>query len=472
MGTGASFGGNISMMYATLNINGGTVTGGSSQYSQGGNIRCYNGDIVMTSGTVSGGQAGTTLPDEDGKTSTYRNHNIWVAGDGDMTFGGGTVVPAGTYEGGISFASSGTLTLDGNATAIDSSNYGVRLASSSKLVVNSTWTGTAGLYSDVASFTVGQTVTNGSCTGDYTGTLMNGRGDKVAIIADDTNLVLAGYAVVNTANDTTTWGTLADALAAADGSDTVYLLAGADVTLNGETVYIDALKAINVTGTGTAYGIDPANADFTTASTGSLSGEIVESDATFDGVRYIKIANGSVHAIEMGITGVSLRPTAVGLYYKATYKCDAALAEAIDAYGVVLSVEDMPGADFADVATDQFTVREDFGDLYAANTVTANSGSVFGIMKDGKPNNQERGEMKIYANAYILVDGAAIYVADTENAGQKAGVALSLYDVLKKIDDQVTAGKLELTQTNIEQITALYEKIKAWGVNWTFTNIQ
>ena len=329
-----------------------------------------------------------------------------------------------------------------------------------------------GVHLEEKAYSVGETVNNASCTGDYSGTLMNYNGDKVAIIADGTSLVLAGYAVVDTVNDTTTWGTLADALEAADGSESVYLLAAADVALNGETVYIDALNAINVTGAGTAYGIDPANADFVTASTGTITGDIVASDATFDGVRYLKIADGSVHAIEMGVTGVSLRPTAVGLYYKATYKCDATLAEAITAYGVVLSVHDMPGDDFAEVSSDQFTVREDFASLYADNKVTANSGSVFGIMKESKSvaDNAEHGKMKIYANAYILVNGEAIYVADTENCGNEAGVALSLYDVMYMVDQKWDA--LNLSQTNIDQINALFDKCKAWGeVDWTFTNI-
>ena len=483
---------------AKININGGAITGG--QGTSAGNLYIMKATVTMTGGSISGGS----------NTGTAAAHNVFLTTDSTMNMSGGTVYGTdGAEKAGTGIRiNSAVLNLSGDASVIRADGihqFVIQCQTTGLIQIDNSWEGTAAVsfnntydYGEVIDPHANDT----DATRDYyvvCGTLGSDgsftRGGSYAnghliyaqpargcpeIVGVDGLCYVAGYAVVDTESNTTTWSTTAD-LAAVNGSETKYLLAGAAVALNGETVYIDALAGINVTGSGTVYGIDPANADFTTASTGSITaGEDVTlaSDVTFGGVRYIKLADGSVHAIKMGISGVSLRPTAVGLYYKATYKCDAKLAAAIDAYGVVLSVYDMPGADFADVATDQFTVREDFASLYADNTVTANSGSVFGIMKDGRENNQERGEMKIYANAYILVEGAAIYVGDNDNAGKSTedegfdGVALSLYDVLKKIDDKVTDGSLTLTPTNIEQITELYGKIKAWGVNWTFTNIQ
>lgn len=514
-------GGNVLVNGADMEMSGDAkIYSGTATAHQAGNVRVYKGKLTMSGEAgIYGGHSG----------SSSKTHNVWIVA-GDMEMSGNSYVYGKdqTNANAISIApyggTSATLTLKDNAKVMNdpktavvskgSINLGYTANNNDALtddmhaniVIDNSWTGeayimmnkstgalnAAGTATAMAWLSIGDTVDGGegSVNGPVgTGTSFTGnlyytaRTYYTGIIGSDSGkLVLAGHAVVDTETDTEQWMSMADAVTAAAGSTTKYLKAAASVELNGETVYIDALSAITVTGTGTAYGIDIANGeDYANASTGSFSG-IVQSDATFNEVRYIKIDDGTVHAIKMRVTGVSLRPTAVGLYYKATYECDETLAKAITAYGVVLSVEDMPGVDFTETPTDQFTVREDFSDLYAAstvaNTVTANSGSVFGIMKDGKDNNQERGEMKIYANAYILVNGEAIYVGDTENADKDVdtegfdGVALSLYDVLKKIDDQVTAGKLELSQTNIEQITELYSKIKAWGVSWTSDNIQ
>ena len=474
----AKTGGNIYVNGSKLKI-AGDITNGTAYYY--GNIYANNSTVEMTGGSISGGIL----------TSGGYYENIALAGTSEMTWSGGIITPGTGSMSGLTMLGTSTLTLDGDATAINSSYYGVRLDGTAKLVVEDTWTGEVGLF--VANFTaeVGDVISRCSCTGAYTGTLMHGRTAKLPIVkgadlvegTENYELVLTGYGVVDISGttDVTTWMTLSEAVAAANGRTDKYLLAAADITLNNnEVVFVDATAdiSINVGSNGTVYGIDPANADFTTESTGmitDLSGNgVLKSDAIFDGMRYIKTPDGSFHAIEMGITGVTLRPSAIGLYYRAAFKCDAVLAENISAFGVVLSVHDMPGADFVTDPTDQFTVVDTFGELYntETNSVSANSGSVFGIMKSTKSaaDNAEHGVTKIYANAYIQVGNTAIYVGDTENAGQKAGTALSLYDVMLKVDEKW--ADLELTDTNIQQINDLYTKCKEYGeVTWTFENI-
>ncbi len=447
-------GGNLCLNSTTASIDGAVINGGAAgdgqDYNalidgkvyhgttgQGGAIRAYNcGTLEIKNSTVTAG------------TAIANNQGIWALSC-NVSLDNTTVTGVdGAYRGsGVSMVSSGkTLTISGNSSITNADNNALRMANGAILSVAEGWSGNVGIYLEEKAYSAGETVNNASCTGAYTGTLMNSNGDKVAIIADGTSLVLAGCAVVDTANDTTTWTSLEAALAAADGSKTKYLLAGADVTLNGETVYIDALKAINVTGTGTAYGIDPANADFTTKSTGKFSGN-VQSDATFDGVRYIKIADGSVHAIEMRLTNVTLRTNEeAGLYYKATYKCDDELAAAIDGYGVALSVHDMPDANFAEDMGASFTYND--GSKFVPDEnheVKTNSGGVFGILKtdNTQAKNQKNLMTEIYANAYIMI-GEDIHVADTVNGGKKAGIAYSLYEVLAAINDNYSNYKAEV----------------------------
>ena len=292
-------------------------------------------------------------------------------------------------------------------------------------------------------------------------------------------LYLPGAAVV--ADGEATWyNTAEEALAAYEAASGVkYLGLGIDAVLNGQTVYVDAFQDISITGTGTVYGIDPDNDEYK-KSTGTITAEGVTlvGDVTFNGNRYIKLADGSFHRIELGISAVTLRTSAAGLYYNAYYTCDKTLAAAITAYGVAVSVEDMPGADFQNVPLDRASVYEDFADQYAALesgcTVAANSTSVFGIMKDtnSAADNAAHGKMDIYANAYIQVGGETIYVGDNGNAGKQAGVAYSLYDVMAAVDNTEFWNSLDVKdQQNVQDFyTEWYNQ--GGMADWTFENIK
>jgi hypothetical protein len=137
----------------------------------------------------------------------------------------------------------------------------------------------------------------------------------------------------------------------------------------------------------------------------------------------------------------------------------------VDTYGLVLSLANMPGADFMDDRNAQganengFTAMENIIPVSAENgyTVTMNSGSVFGIMKENTAMaaaNAQRGKMPIYANAYLEIDADRDGVSEFYMAVNDGEIAWSLYDVLATIDGRWS------------DFTAAHEKVTAFYSHW------
>ena len=230
-------------------------------------------------------------------------------------------------------------------------------------------------------------------------------------------------------------------------NDTVFNLAAdqtACIDVNG--------KKTTISGSGTLQGADSANDAYKTSVGAATVADTVTiaPDAAVNGNRYIAIAdNGraTFHRLNMRLTTVSLRTASCGIYYKAKYECDDTLAAKVDSYGVVFSVKNMPGADFKTELADNNRYTTLTPDASFGDGTVATSGSIFNIMKtaydaggDVAQSNAARGEMPIYANAYVVVSGKT-FVADTANANKKVtdegfnkGVAYSMLDVLKLID--------------------------------------
>lgn len=278
--------------------------------------------------------------------------------------------------------------------------------------------------------------------------------------------------VVN-GNTETVYADAADAVAAYNGG---YIRVNQDAALNltGAEYYIDnAGNRATVTGTGTLYAMNSSGDDYATTSDLFLVGDevTVVRDVTggSNGYRYIVTDGGSLdglrivkpYRLEMKLSAVTLRPALnqnMGLYYKASISCGPELASLLgaegNAYGVVLSLQDMPGTDFATEINEEnganrnaFTeIEGQVLDVNAENnwTVVLNSGSVFNIMKADSEKaaaNKISGELPIYANAYLSIkftdtDDYEYFMADTVNGGTKNGVQYSLYDVLHAINQK------------------------------------
>lgn len=131
--------------------------------------------------------------------------------------------------------------------------------------------------------------------------------------------------------------------------------------------------------------------------------------------------------LDMRITAVTLRPSAAGLYYKARFDADPATAAKVKNYGVVLSLSDLPGADFR---TEEDINRATVAAVPFASGVEVTSGSVFGILKESSRSNIARSQMKIYANVYVELEDGTILVGDADS-----GAAWSLREVLDAIGE-------------------------------------
>ena len=207
--------------------------------------------------------------------------------------------------------------------------------------------------------------------------------------------------------------TLQAAIAAADGSTVKLLQDAAAITVSG-TVYLD-LNGFTAEINADKLFVTDSSATTTAAGTGSLvtTGAV---EQNYNG--FVALAENGVytfHALKLEITTVTLRTAKAGIYYKATLACDPALQAQIGAYGVTLRVEEgaAHSTRYVGAPTGEFT-----------------SGSVFNIFhtRYSAAENAARGEMDIYANAYVeLLDGTVI--ADT------AGTACSLRDIITYLDE-------------------------------------
>jgi hypothetical protein len=243
-----------------------------------------------------------------------------------------------------------------------------------------------------------------------------------------------------------TYLTLEAAIAAADGS-TVKLLKNCETAVTAEgAVYLD-LNGFTAEVNAEKLYVTDSSATTTAAGSGSLvtTGAV---EKNYNG--YVALTqNGAYtfHALQLRLTAVTLRTEKAGIYYKASLACDPILRANIAGYGVTLSVDGGKALStgYTGAPSGEFT-----------------SGSVFNIFKKhySAQKNAERGELEIYANAYItLTDGATI----TDDAG----VAQSLRDVMEYLD----ANFMTLTAQEQAQLQAFAASWKETLTLWNLQNI-
>jgi len=496
-GTATSNGGNITLNRSTLTMDGDTkILNGTSTGARAGNIRLYIGKLIMNDGLIAGGSAKTGATD-----------NIWAYGvsnayPGSVYMLGGVIDPAtDRHNAGVSLAAFGRLYLANNATFTntDPDCAAVCVGSSSgnygKLFICDGWSGFADAYVLDKGYDAGSEVSNSyiqivklkadlttSVGGSFTGTLTQlyeGTGRFVPAATSGkltvANCVLVAQdgALTATADPLTDWA----------AGEYAYLKLSSDLTiedLGGQELCVDLNgHDLTVGGSGNVKAFDSQNDAYNALVCGEITvtGDVTVEKETFapNGNHYVALTeNGKItmRRLEMQLTAVTLRTSAAGLYYKATYKCDRVLEKAVTKYGVVLSVFNMPGADFATEEKDinQYTVSTE---AFKSGIVTT-SGSVFGIMEDGRTaaNNSKRGQIKIYANPYVTI-GEQTVMGDSENAGKTVndegfdGVAYSLQDAMNAVDNIFYGYSL----SDRNQFNDFFENWKGKGMDWRFDNI-
>ena len=477
-----NFGGNAIVQGATLNLNGAelrdSVSGG-----QGGNLRAYNATVNMAGGAIYGG-------DDQSKNNT---DNVWLV-QATLNLSGTATIPGNTIDGtGVRMVpyngKPAVVTLKDAASVIGEGNGMLSVKRNSNgvqpiLYIAEGWEGTAYAATD-PDYTYGETIANDTIVvgsfapdstftkgGTYTGTLLN-NGVGVFGVEGDAVMASAGYIAED---GTKTWyRTNAEALADYQHSDNAYVILTGETAEIPETIgelNVDIAGAeVAVSGTATVYVSDSANDDYSVCGklTVAEGAEITIAPVVMrNEKRYIALEEEgawSFHRLTMYMSAVTLRTEGnPGIYYKATYKCDETLKNYVDTYGVALSLQDMPGADFA--TEDKYTEydAETFAAAYAKYTVSTISGAVVGIMKErnSKETNTANANREIYANAYLKLnigDGLLI-MADTANQGKTSdaegfsGTAYSLFKVL----EGVNANWTNYSDQDTETIAAFIEK--------------
>ena len=431
----STFGTNIAADMGTVNLYGGTLRGGkgypyhadtitsatSDWTACGGNVYLYGQSATkkaifnMYGGTVTGGTA-------------KQGGNVFVYKNAAFNLYGGDIL-------------GGTADVGDNLYIYDTA----------ALKVGADWTGSASVAFS-APYGYGDIVQNGVSTGDFSGNLQYEAVEMPKIYGADDKLVIAPVCLY-TADGTKIWArNNAEAIKKQQEQADSYirvLLADSVFELpEGKTVCIDFNgKNTTVAGNGILWGMDRSNDTFQAEACAAVTVAdtvTVQEDVTGGehGYRYLALSENQgaygFHRLDATVKTVTLRTSAAGLYYQAVYNCDPVLSEKVKTYGVALSLRNLPGADFLTESTDCYTVAS----TPFESGVVATSGSVFNIMKTSNKadRNCRRGEMKIYANAYLEIDGIGYVMGDTENTGKTvadatfAGVAYSLQDVLLAID--------------------------------------
>ena len=447
-GKGGSLGGNIALSKNTT----GTITGAIIENGTGdtGSKSSFNADNVYAN-------IGTTLTVTDTEIRGI---------EADGTSGNGVYV-------------GGELILKGN-TAITNEEKAscVYIASDGCLTVDAGFTGETSVAFEDAHFADpeepqgGTAAEQNTATGVFTGKLLL-EGYKSrdyglpAIFAEEgeTKLYIASTAVVDPALDTIVWYRDNDAAAAALTASSYLKLFKTENTLNISNDLVVDLNGNNltVTGSGSISGFDSKNDDYTTCGTLTVE-DTVEVSAMHtapNGNRYITVTDEtgtSFHRLGLAVTGVSLRPSAAGIYYKAVWECDDVLKEKIQSFGVAVSTEDMPTADFASDADTLYTTM-DAAAFRSGEAVT--SAMIENIVKSGE-DNQTRGTMPIYAAPYAVVNG--ITVIGDDNNPTMGGVIYSMKTVLQSIN-RIWPKLSETQQQGIRDLYALdTEVIKTWDL--------
>lgn len=303
-----------------------------------------------------------------------------------------------------------------------------------------------------------------------------------AAVENEIQMIVSGTQIVT--KDGATWyPTNDDAVDAYDGvaGDNKYIKLYADnsvlalddtqavnADLNGKTVAFTGPGKLSAFDS-TATLVDPGN--------GKVTGDAPEAMNEVGNDRYVRLVNKegdyTLHRYTLAITGVTVRPESAGMYYKATIECDPTLEGEITAYGVAVSVKEMPKQ------------PNDATALYTAYTSGLESGVEFNgvlinnIMKIAndidEEANDDRAQKNIYASAYFRVNG--IDEAIMSNDGifrnlkglmhdidgiyntlndRKQGALKDMYNTFKKVFEY---GELE-KPWNLTNIKAAYETAK------------
>lgn len=472
----ASRGGNL---YAASYLSGATftdctITGGQATATTGGNILINHGNIRINGGEISHGTAKTSGGNVYTNGGNY-DHNdakddgfhVYASQKGKpiITTGKAGTTGGNIYTCGITVLDAAFIS-NGSATTKGKDIYYANGSVAYNLTVGAGLTGNISLGVSDANFT-GSEVVNTTAV-DFAGKLFLENKDGQSITVMDGKLVLGNIAVVATDGKTQWVMDMAAAQAAYEEGGYIQIFADTAMTLTKDCAVDLNGKTLTVTGDYTLYGMDSSGDDYTVGTGKAILNGNTKTDihtTVYDGREYIAIVEGDTatyHRLGMRLTDVTLRPSSCGVYYKASWDCDSQLAALVDVYGIALSVYNQPDENFRN---DKNVVKVDYDGADFVSGEKKTGVAINNIMKKdlSSVSNQARGQMPIYASAYLqLTDGTKLM---SRNADYSLKTAMELLDNM--ISEDPTHYRRHTSNAR-----AFYETWKKNGMNnWSFTNI-
>ena len=455
----------------------GTASGtGSGHTIAGGNWYLNHGDYIFSGGTIGYGTAsghGGNLYTNTG------NHNHASATDDGLWLEGSILLTGGkSGENGGNLYNQGNLTLtacrfENGQAAIGQDVYYAKGSTDYSLAVGAGVTGTVHIGVDaklMGSGIYGGVISNTTATTLNAEFMLEGQVGTPILCVNEGKLCVGGISV-KTATDEVWHPDAASAIAACPENGWVKLYTDAAlnltkdcrVDLNGQTA--------TISGDYTLYGMDSSGDDFSVGTGKAIWADTVKTASITEvpgGNRYIAIVEGAeatYHRLEMGLTDVTLRTESCGVYYKATWGCDSQLAALMDTYGIALSVYTQPDETFR---TDKKVMSVDYDGADLVNGEKKTGIAINNIMKDTLTavENQKRGELPIYATAYIqLTDGTVL--TDGNNT------AYSLHSAMAEMDRLIEEEPMLYLRDAVWTVRDFYTGWNGKGMeNWRFHKLE
>ena len=436
----AAKGGNIFMNNGTCTIIGGEVSHGTATEDYGGNIYSSTDD-----------KTGTVLKaDQHGNAPAIRN--------GKATVKGGNIFAAKIITIEAARFSNGYAPEGGNDLYIHKDSTTLKLGSG---IVGNVYTNAqAGLLTKEV---YGGAISSVTCEPSEANYYLDAKYGNCGIIVKDNTMYVAVAAVMDKAGNSTWYASNEEAVAACENNQYVKLFTGNDLVLTRD-LYADIFgNSVTVSGNYRLYAMDSTGDGYAVP-----TGKVTLSGATLadvtdapNGKMYIALADGTIHRLGMQITGVTIRPTADGMYYTAKWSCDDVLKAQISAYGIVASTKNMPGSNFAAEEENLWTA---FNQASFASGQTQNGAVISGIMSETSGDNDTRGKTLVYAKAYITFENGSTYVS-------RDNIGYSLQNVMESLDKLIMAKPLQYRKYN-QTAREFYEKWKDNGMSgWNLTKI-
>ena len=498
-GTKGSYGGNIHVgVGATLNatdsiiIGGNSGTAGGNFYTsnartklnltnclvrdgeaalRGGNIQANNGTLTIKGGEVSFGTSGGT----GGNIHTHIATTVQADKKGNLpkilrgtaaTYGGNLYMKNGPMNLTAAYVSGGTAGTRGGDIFVEDTDtteviFGADFRGNIALGVAKAMFASSEIYGGA----INKITTNATNASFY----LDGAYNDCGTLVKENVLYLTVAAVVDATGEMRWYMSNEDAMAACGENEYVKLCTTKDLVLTKNCVVDLNGNVVNISGDYTFLGIDTSGDEYTEPKGAAVGVSVNTYDMTTapNGNRYVAVAEGdkvTYHRLGMKITGVSIRPSADGMYYTGKWSCDDTLKGLIANYGVVASTESMPTEAFADDADNRWTA---FTQETFQSGAAQNGAVISGIMKTAdrtEDQNNEYGKKPVYAKAYVTFENGPTYVSDDN-------IKYSLYDVMKGLD-----GLIETTPTKYRRYTLparnFYETWKTMGMgSWKFNRI-